>query len=115
MRPRDLIQLCNICRDKASYRGENIITQQSIKEAIPQYSTWKLEDLMNEYTVQYPFLESLVVGLFYSHSSHRFSRDEFNALFKPIQTEFIEKYGKIYFEPIDALHRFCMVGFMGSQ
>ena len=40
MRPRDLIQLCNISRSQATNRGGSSITRQDVKDATPQYSTW---------------------------------------------------------------------------
>ena len=49
MRPRDLIQLCNMCRDGTSYRGGEKIAIEDITDVIPQYSRWKLEDLITEY------------------------------------------------------------------
>ncbi|GAA2431810.1 hypothetical protein GCM10010191_52080 [Actinomadura vinacea] len=62
-RPRDIIHLCNLCCDVAERNGHDRITAADVAEATAQYSRWKLEDLANEYLVNYPFLGSLF-GLF---------------------------------------------------
>ncbi len=114
MRPRDLIQLCNICRDKARDKNNITITEQNVMDALVQYSTWKLEDLVAEYSIQYPFLESLLLILFYSYSSSQLRRDEFEKIFAVQKKEFTEKYSDIYFEPIDVLMQILYaIGFLG--
>jgi hypothetical protein len=60
MRPRDLIQLCNLCRDKAQNKKHTKIVADDIEEALPDYSQWKLQDLSDEYRIQYPFLNDLL-------------------------------------------------------
>lgn len=114
MRPRDLIQLCNICTDKARNRNSDTITIQDIDNAISQYSTWKLEDLVSEYAVQYPFLERLILSLFYTFPSYQLSRQQFEELFDAQKEYFIEEYSSEYFEPIDVLLQILYtVGFLG--
>lgn len=115
LRPRDLIQLCNICRDQAFYKGNDKITMQNIEEATPIYSRWKLEDLVAEYTIQYPFLEKILKSIFYYKESARFSKTDFKRLFTPIKAQFIEQYGSVYFEPLDSLLQiFYDIGFIGA-
>lgn len=115
LRPRDLIQLCNICRDQAFYKGNNKITTQDIEEATPIYSRWKLEDLVAEYTIQYPFLEKILKSIFYYKVSARFSKKDFKKSFEPIKEQFIEQYGSVYFEPLDSLLQILYdIGFVGA-
>lgn len=56
-RPRELIQL-------ARYYTENVDgeapSDRALKEAEPNYSSWKLDDLCSEYTNQYPGLVSVM-------------------------------------------------------
>lgn len=61
MRPRDLIQLCNACRDAAEKNGRSKVSRADVREATIQYSNWKLQDLANEYLVNFPFLGDLYV------------------------------------------------------
>ncbi|GIG93376.1 P-loop ATPase, Sll1717 family [Plantactinospora endophytica] len=61
MRPRDLIQLANLCRDTAAKNGRRRVTEQDVIEAERQYSVWKVQDLANEYLINYPFLPELFV------------------------------------------------------
>lgn len=59
MRPRDVIHLCNLCRDTAENNGHEVITEADVSEAVEQYSQWKLEDLPNEWVANHPFLDAL--------------------------------------------------------
>jgi hypothetical protein len=59
-RPRDVIHLCNLCRDTAENNGHATITEADVAESVERYSQWKLEDLPNEYLVNYPFLGALL-------------------------------------------------------
>lgn len=61
MRPRDLIQFANLCRDTAAKNGRNHVTERDIVEAERQYSVWKVQDLANEYLFNFPFLTELFV------------------------------------------------------
>jgi hypothetical protein len=49
MRPRDIIQLCNACRDTARNNRHETIGEIDIKKALALYSNWKLNDLQNEW------------------------------------------------------------------
>ena len=60
MRPRDLIQLANRCRDVAEQNGQEAIRPADIADALPIFSGWKLQDLVDEYSVNYPFLSRLL-------------------------------------------------------
>ncbi|MFC6081304.1 P-loop ATPase, Sll1717 family [Sphaerisporangium aureirubrum] len=58
-RPRDVIHLYNLCRDTAGFRGAPYVDGAAIDGAIREYSGWKLQDLANEYEVNYPFLDAV--------------------------------------------------------
>jgi hypothetical protein len=75
MRPRDVIQLCNRCRDTAEQNGHDTIRESDVREAVAQYSSWKLQDLSNEYSVNYPYLDGLL-GMF-KDSGYIFGRGVF--------------------------------------
>jgi hypothetical protein len=114
MRPRDLIQLCNICRDKSRDNNNEIIKPSDILSASVQYSRWKVDDLVSEYAIQYPFLEKLLAILFHGYDKPIVPRKEFEKLFSPYKKELIEEYGDRYFEPVDTLLQILYtVGFLG--
>lgn len=114
MRPRDLIQLCNLCKDKAVANNNTRITEKDIYQALPQYSEWKLNDLTVEYKVQYPFLGNVILGAFYSIPPV-VNRDLLLTRLKPITGKIIESFGSQYFEPIDNLLQIIYnIGFWGA-
>ncbi|WP_238007186.1 hypothetical protein KZZ52_37490 [Dactylosporangium sp. AC04546] len=76
MRPRDLIQFANLCRDTTAKNGRNHVTAQDIVEAERQYSVWKVQDLANEYLINYPFLTDLFV--LFQNSGYVVDRDAFD-------------------------------------
>lgn len=113
MRPRDLIQLCNLCRDRAQDNGNVQITASDIGEALPQYSRWKLKDLRDEYRVQYPFLEKLFLGVF-QHAKPHISREEIGLRLDPIRENLSSDFGSVYFQRIDNLLQILYnIGFLG--
>lgn len=114
LRPRDLIQLCNLCRDRAQDRDHPRIEEWDIREALSRYSEWKLRDLRDEYKVQYPFLQKLFLGMFYGNS-FRFTRGELTKRFEPIKAGLIKEFGDDYFEPLDNLLQVLYnIGFLGA-
>lgn len=114
MRPRDLIQLCNLCRDKAQNHNHPHITADDINEALPQYSKWKLKDLRDEYLVQYPFLERIFLGAF-QHSKAKLTRESIVERVKLIKERLTKEFEAFYFEPIDNLLQILYnIGFLGA-
>jgi len=61
MRPRDIIQLCNLCTDLARRENSGLVLEKHILQALDVYSSWKLNDLIGEYRVNYPFLSDLLL------------------------------------------------------
>lgn len=114
MRPRDLIQLCNYCKDVAENHNSNKIDQKVINKALPEYSRWKLDDLVIEYKVQYPFLEKIFWNVFY-RGPHRFDTEKLKKLLNPQLNQWGSEEKIKYFLPIekllDALYR---IGFVGA-
>jgi hypothetical protein len=78
-RPRDIIQLCNACRDLAKSKGRDSIGTWDVMTASKQYSRWKLVDIQNEWALNYPFLAEAL--LLISNGSYLFGRDEFKTRF----------------------------------
>lgn len=114
MRPRDLIQLCNLCRDKAHNNKHIKIEESDIDEALPDYSQWKLQDLRDEYSIQYPFLETLFLMVFYK-TLPRLNRQLIKHSFEPLKARLNRSYDPYYFEPLDKLLQILYnIGFLGA-
>lgn len=90
MRPRDIIQLCNACRDTARTNGHASVAETDIQQAIGLYSNWKLSDLQNEWTINYPFLADAFVLL--ANSSYLLHRDSFEATLGQVQLDLASRY-----------------------
>ena len=90
MRPRDIIQLCNLCRDTAQQNGAESITPDDVNLAAKVYSTWKLTDLQNEWIVNYPFLPDICLLL--SNKSYAFSKTTFENTLKLISADLMQRY-----------------------
>ena len=90
MRPRDIIQLCNCCRDTAQQNGNSSIMVDDISRAARVYSTWKLTDLQSEWVVNYPFLPDICLLL--SNRSYAFTKSSFDATLKLISADLAQRY-----------------------
>jgi hypothetical protein len=84
-RPRDIIHLCNLCRDVAEQNGHRTIQVSDVVESVAQYSTWKLTDLANEYLINYPFLNRLLA--MFKNSGYVVGRGAFEKRFAPALDE----------------------------
>jgi GTPase SAR1 family protein len=114
MRPRDLIQLCTECRDNAQNLNLKKIDKTAISEALLEYSRWKINDLRDEYRVQYPFLEKVFWGVF-SHAPYRFDREALEARIKPYLSHLVSEFGEEPFKPLDnLLQALFNIGFIGA-
>ncbi len=114
MRPRDLIQLCNLCRDKAQNNKHTKIEAADIDDALPSYSQWKLQDLKDEYRIQYPFLEPLFLTVFYN-TKPQLDRNAIRRSFRPLKTQLMRTFGYYYFEPLDKLLQILYnIGLLGA-
>lgn len=61
-RPRDLIQFCNLCQENAQRNAHSVIEASDVTDAEKRYSQWKLQDMVIEYRINYPFLKDLLLG-----------------------------------------------------
>ena len=113
MRPRDIIQLCNACRDIAEKNGHSAITEGDIHEAVAQYSNWKLSDLINEYLINFPFLNDLFV--LFSNANYLVTRGQFEKKLLTIQTAMVSRYQKFgnVFTANGILPILYNIGFLG--
>lgn len=89
-RPRDIIQLCNACRDTACAKGREGISQWDVLTASGQYSRWKLVDLQNEWSLNYAFLADAL--LLISNDSYLFGRKTFEQKFDALAQDFKNRY-----------------------
>ncbi|MGC5279418.1 P-loop ATPase, Sll1717 family [Actinomadura citrea] len=115
LRPRDIIHLCNLCRDIAEGNGHDRITERDLSEAVHQYSDWKLNDLANEYLANYPFLDGLY-PIFRDHgyvvTRHAFKRRAAEPL-RALAGRFPERAsGLTGDDVIDVLYE---IGFLGVR
>ena len=81
-RPRELIQV-------SRYYSESVMSDQpsdiSLKEAEPNYSNWKLEDLCAEYSNQYPGLISV-----FSYWKTKFFRQKYHLKYQEVEIILLE-------------------------
>ena len=90
MRPRDIIQLCNACRDTARTNGHDSILELDVKQALSLYSNWKLSDLQNEWSVNYPFLPDMFILL--ANSSYMVKRTTFESSLELVREDLRSRY-----------------------
>jgi len=93
MRPRDIIQLCNACRDTAKNSRHDKIEEPDIRKAMSIYSSWKLNDLQNEWSVNYPFLPD--VFILFSNSSYMVTRQAVEKSLSQVRTDLVTRYPNI--------------------
>ena len=113
LRPRDIIQLCNVCRDTAQKNGRATITEEDVREAARQFSTWKLLDLVGEWTVNYPFLNDLLVLV--QSGSYLINRDDLSRKVEPIRDSLASRYREFshYFNTDGVINIFYQIGLLG--
>lgn len=90
MRPRDVIQLCNACRDAAKTNGSSGIEESDVRQALSLYSNWKLSDLQNEWSINYPFLADIFVLL--ADTSYLVTRAAFEERLGHIKEDLAARY-----------------------
>jgi len=116
MRPRDLILLCNHCKDIAENHNLKKIDEDSILNGLSEYSLWKLNDLRDEYQVQYPFLDRLFWNVFYDG---KLQIDRQNISEKVSQYEKRWKYeikdwDQYFIHPNNLISILFEIGFLGA-
>jgi hypothetical protein len=90
MRPRDIIQICNTCRDTARRNGRDLITEEDVLQAVRIFSSWKLTDLQTEWVVNYPFLADVLVLL--ANRSYLFSKAAFSEILQLLAADLVKRY-----------------------
>jgi hypothetical protein len=114
-RPRDVIQYLNLCRDTAVQNGHQIIARGDILQAGRQFSEWKLQDLVKEYLVAYPYLERL--PLLFENVGYVVMRsaleNRFEEISETLHTAFPE-YAEA-FTPSGVISNLYSVGFLGVR
>ncbi len=115
MRPRDLIQLCNLCADLARRDEGSSITQKHIKQALDVYSSWKLNDLIGEYLINYPYLTDVLI--LFSNTSFVIVRRRLEEIFGRAAALLKDRYPQyISTLSIDAvLNVLYGIGFIGVE
>jgi hypothetical protein len=83
MRPRDVIQLCNLCTDLARRENSSSVLEKHTLQALDVYSSWKLNDLIGEYRVNYPFLNDLL--LLFTNISYVLPRKRLEEMYGRVQ------------------------------
>lgn len=91
MRPREVLQFLDECIRRAGPQATQI-TKDQIREAEEKYSSWKVEDLKQEYRRLYPEFEDIVETL--RQALHRYdSFDEFEAHLTERAPKLVEMLG----------------------
>jgi energy-coupling factor transporter ATP-binding protein EcfA2 len=90
-RPREIIQFCNLALSIAQDNSRMQIQQEDIKAAESRYSTWKLDDLVNEFKVQYPFLKDFLV--IFQGFEETFSKHEIDMRYKNVHGLLLNRLG----------------------
>lgn len=115
MRPRDIIQLCNLCVDTARREGSQVVEAKHITQAIDVYSNWKLNDLIGEYIINYPFLNDLII--LFSNTSYVVPRQRFENVFERVRTALEERYSdyRRYLSVDTTFNILYGIGFLGVE
>lgn len=114
-RPRDIIQFCNLCRDNAQVNGNIVISEEDIFQATEVYSNWKLNDLIAEWKINYPYLNDLFI--LFSNSNYLVSRKRFQQLFSQIKANLELRYSDYIesFSEDSILNILYSIGFIGIE
>jgi hypothetical protein len=91
LRPREVLQFLDECIRRAG-PGATLITKDQIREAEERYSSWKVDDLKQEYRRLYPEFDDIVETL--RQSLHRYdSFGEFEAHLRERAPKLVEIIG----------------------
>lgn len=114
-RPRDIIQFCNLCRDNAIVNSHEVISEKDILEATDVYSSWKINDLIAEWKVNFPFLNDLFI--LFSNSSYLIPRERFQKSFNQIRSTLLSRYQEFANNLTEdgVLNILYSVGFVGIE
>jgi hypothetical protein len=115
LRPRDVIQFANLCRDTAIANGHTSILASDAEGAELQYSRWKLQDLVREYKINYPFLAHLFA--IFQNSGFIVSRSAIEGRLAPIQHTLLDQYAEYSstFSVDNIIDILYGIGFLGVE
>jgi hypothetical protein len=114
LRPRDIIQFANLCRDTAEKNGHGTIEEDDVLEATVQYSGWKLRDLIAEYLVNYPFLNDLFV--LFQNSSYVITRRSLDTKLQTVRSALTKRFPdhEAAFTLDNVIDILYAIGFLGA-
>lgn len=91
LRPREVIQFLQLCQ-KRTPKGTSQIAKDTIRDAEETYSSWKVDDLKQEYRRVFPGFDQLLEAL--RQTQHRYdSLDEFSELLERQVPDLVAQYG----------------------
>jgi Cdc6-like AAA superfamily ATPase len=113
-RPREVIQFCNQALSIAQDSKHSRITEKDILTAEARYSIWKLDDLINEFSVQYPFLRD-ALSMFDGFQSS-FSKNKMEAIFEDGQILLSKRFPELSNLDLNSfLQILFSIGFIGAK
>lgn len=114
-RPRDVIQICNLCRDNANIYNHDKIEIEDVIQATEVYSNWKLNDLIVEWKINYPFLNDLLI--IFTNNSYVVPRNRFDKLFNNMKSAMASRYSDLanLLTEDSVLNILYSIGFLGIE
>ena len=113
-RPREVIQFCNLALSVAQDFGRLKITEEDILAAEARYSIWKLDDLINEFKIQYPFLRDFLS--IFDGFRVSFSKDQINLKFEESKKVLVRKFPELHVLDLDSFLQLLFgLGFVGAR
>ncbi|MGG6267533.1 P-loop ATPase, Sll1717 family [Leptolyngbya sp. AN10] len=113
-RPREVIQYCNLALSFAQDANRSRITEEDILAAEARYSIWKLDDLINEFSVQYPFLRD-TFNVFDGFQSS-FTKEQIAPRFEKSKAMLSQKFNELSgLDLDDFLQLLFGIGFLGAK
>lgn len=107
LRPRDMIQFCNLCLGEAKTAGAERIRNEDIVSARRDYSDYLVSELDDEIHATLPEWRRLLDVLRRTHKM-RFSRKDFENAFATLR---LERKGFDVDEALETLYAFGIIGF----
>lgn len=90
LRPREVIQFLQECQKRSTFDATEI-SKDTIREAEERYSSWKVEDLKQEYRRLFPGFDDLIESLRQTQNRYD-SVDEFLALIEERAKDLCQEY-----------------------
>jgi hypothetical protein len=107
LRPRDMIQFSNLCLQRAKAVGADLISNQSIAAARPQYSEYLISELDDEIHEVEPEWRRCLDALRRIHTL-RFRRDAFESAYNDLN---LERHFRSVDDVLELMFRFSIIGF----